>query len=332
MDNLRDARVLVTGGAGFMGSFIVEELLKENVREIIILDNLIRGSKDNMKDMLSSKRVRFIEGDIRDCGLLNDLFQDIDYCFHMAALRITHCANEPREAISVMFDGTFNIVESCLKHKIRKIVFASSASIYGQAEVFPIKEAHHPYNNVTLYGAAKMSGELMLRSFCYMYGMNFIALRYFNIYGPRMDTHGIYTEVLIKWYNSIKQGKPPLIYGDGKQTMDFIYVDDVVRATILALKAEVSNEVFNIASGKETSLEEICRLLLEVMGSNLKPQYVSLPKDRKIVEVKRRWADVSKSHKMIGFQTKFTLREGMGRLVAWLNKQEKIKGQIALFL
>jgi len=327
MNELKNSRILITGGAGFVGSFIAEQLLNEDVKEIIILDNLIRGSKDNLKGILPSKKVKFLIGDIRDEDLLNELFKDMDYCFHMAALRITHCASSPREAQGVMFDGTFNVLEACVKHKIKKIILASSASVYGQADIFPIKEEHHPYNNVTLYGAAKLANELMVRSFYHMYGLEYTALRYFNIYGPRMDTHGKYTEVIIRWYDSIKDGKKPLIYGDGKQTMDFVFVEDVARANILALKADVIDEVLNIASGTETSLEQLCCLLIEVMGSNLKPEYVAMPDERKKVEVKRRWADISKARKMIGFEAKFTLREGLERLVLWLDRKEEAKAK-----
>ena len=321
MNNLKDSRILITGGAGFVGSFIADQLLEEDVKEIIILDNLIRGTKDNIEGALKSNAVKFIKGDIRDNSLLNELFKDIDYCFHMAALRITHCAAEPREALEVMIDGTFNVIEECVKHNVKKLIAASSASIYGQADIFPTKEDHHPYNNHTLYGAAKMANELMLHSFFCMYGLNYNAMRYFNVYGPRMDIKGKYTEVLIRWYNLIKEGNPPLIYGDGKQTMDFIYVEEIARANILALKSEVNDEVFNIASGAETSLEELCFLLLEVLESDLKPKYIPLPEDRKKVEVMRRLADVSNAKEKIGFGTKISLRDGLKKLVLWLDEQ-----------
>lgn len=323
MQNLSGSRILITGGAGFIGSFIADQLLGENVEEIILIDNLIRGSKNNVENALSSDRVKLIEGDIRNRNLLDNLFYGIDYCFHMAALRISHCAVEPRQALEVMLDGTFNVAESCVKNKIKKIVVASSASIYGTADIFPTREDHHPYNNHTLYGAAKIANEGMFRSFYDMYGLDYNAMRYFNVYGPRMDIHGKYTEVLIRWYHLIKEGKQPLIYGDGQQTMDFVYVEDVARANILGLRASVSDAVFNIASGIETSLEELCWSLLKVMKSNLKPKYISVPEDRKKVEVSRRLADITKAREQIGFEAKITLNEGLEKLTNWLDSTTK---------
>lgn len=323
MNDLKGKKVLITGGAGFIGSYITEQLLGEEVREIVTIDNFIRGSRKNIESPLSTGRVKLVEGDIRNRDLLDQCFEGVDYCFHMAALRITHCAAEPREALEVMYGGTFNVLESCVKHKIKKLVFASSASIYGQADIFPTQEDYPPYNNYTLYGAAKMANELMCRSFNHMYGLNYIALRFFNIYGPRMDAHGKYTEVLVRWYHMIKEGKVPVIFGDGKQTMDFIYIEDIARANIMALKSNAANDVFNVASGKETSLEELCRLLLKTMGSGLKPQYIPMPEERRKVEVLRRLADVSKAEKAIGFKAKVSLEDGLRHLVAWLDQEKK---------
>jgi UDP-glucose 4-epimerase len=318
---INSSRVLITGGAGLIGSFVADQLLKENVGEIIILDNFIRGSRDNLKGALASNKVLLIEGDIRDQALLDNLFQGVDYCFHMAALRINHCIADPRQALEVMFDGTFNVAQACVKHMIKRVVFSSSASIYGMADRFPIREDHHPFNNRTLYGVAKAANEGIFRSFNDMYGLNYIALRYFNVYGPRMDTTGKYTEVLIRWYKLIKDGKPPVIYGDGKRTSDFVYVEDVARANILALKGDVTDEVFNVAEGVETSLDELCLVLLEVLNSKLKPTYIPIPNDRSKNDVVRRLADVSKALELLGFRTTFSLREGLERLVCWLDTE-----------
>jgi UDP-glucose 4-epimerase len=286
---------------------------------VVHLDNMLRGSRRNIEDALRSGRARLVEGDIRDRALLEQLFPGVDYVFHMAALRITRCAENPREALEVMHDGAFNVVEACARHKVKKLVAASSASIYGTADHFPTREDHHPYNNRTLYGAAKMASELMYRAFNDMCGLPYVAMRYFNVYGPRMDTEGKYTEVLIRWYRLIKKGEPPLIFGEGDQSMDFVYVEDVARANVLAMKADVSDQVFNVACGRETSLRQLCDALLATMGSALEPKHVPLPAERKAVEVRRRLADTSKAAKLLGFEARVRLEEGLSRLVRWLD-------------
>jgi nucleoside-diphosphate-sugar epimerase len=320
LNDLGDSRVLITGGAGFVGSHIADQLIAhENVREVVLLDNLLRGSRRNIEQAERSGRVRFVEGDIRDRSLLDRELSAVDFVFHMAALRSTRCAENPHEALEVMYDGTFNVVEACVRHKVRKLVAASSASVYGTADLFPTREDHHPYNNRTLYGAAKLANELMYRAFNDMYGLPYVALRYFNIYGPRMDTEGKYTEVLIRWYRLIKAGQPPLIFGEGDQTMDFVDVEDVARANVLALKAPVSDEVFNIASQRETSLRQLCDALLSTMGSKLEPSHVPLPAERKAVEVRRRLADGSKARERLSFEARIGLEQGLARLVRWLD-------------
>jgi UDP-glucose 4-epimerase len=321
MNSLAGAKILITGGAGFIGSHTTDQLLKEEVREIVIIDDFIRGSRDNVAEAIKSGKIKLVKGDIRDDILLEDLFENVDYCFHMAAFRINQCAAEPKEAFEVMFGGTFNVAQVCLKHKVKKIVVASSASIYGTAETFPTDERHHPYNNRTLYGAAKIANEGIFRSFYDMYGLDYNAMRYFNVYGPRMDTFGKYTEVLVRWYQLIRNNSQPLIYGDGKQSMDFISVEDVARANILALKSPVTDEVFNVACGVETTLEELCKALLEAMNSNLQPKYVPLPDERKNVEVTRRLADTSKAAALIGFRSNIALKKGLRGLVHWLDSR-----------
>jgi UDP-glucose 4-epimerase len=323
MSTLSGSRILVTGGGGFVGSYVVEQLLPLGIDKIIVIDNLIRGSRRNLENVLNSSNVEFIEGDIRDQKLLDQLFHGVDYCFHMAALRITHCADNPREALEVMCDGTFNILDAGVKHKIKRLIFSSTVSVYGQADIFPTSESYHPYNNYTLYGATKMSGELMCRSFQQMYGLNYTILRYCNIYGPRMDAYGKYTEVLIRWYRLIKEGKPPVIFGDGLQSMDFIYVQDIARANITALVSpNAVNDVFNIGEGVETTLKELCFVLLEVMGSPLKPIFAEISKDRQKVEVYRRLIDVSKAKRVLDFEVRVRLKEGLQKLVNWLDTLE----------
>jgi len=307
-------RVLITGGAGLVGSHIADQLIGDGVSEVLVLDNFTRGRRDNLQPALASGRVTVVEGDIRDRALLKDLMQDIDVVFHQAAIRITQCAEDPRLAMEVLVDGTFNVVDAAVKAHVRKIVSASSASVYGLADEFPTKESHHPYHNRTLYGAAKAFNEGLLRSMADMYGLQYVALRYFNIYGPRMDVFGVYTEVLVRWMERIARGEAPLILGDGKQTMDFVYIEDVARANLLAAKAAVTDRVFNIASGREVSLTELADTLLKVMGSSLRPEYGPA---RKVNPVERRLADVAQAKEALGFVAHVSLEEGLRRLVTW---------------
>ena len=238
----------------------------------------------------------------------------IDVVFHMAALRITQCAELPRLAVEVLVDGTFNVFEAAVNAKVRKVVAASTAAVYGLAEEFPTTEKHHPYNNRTLYGAAKVFNEGLLRSFNDMYGLNYVALRYFNVYGPRMDVHGAYTEVLIRWMERLAGGQKPIIFGDGKQTMDFVYVEDIARANILAAKADVSDQVFNVASGQETSLRQLAEALMKTMGVSGDVEFAEA---RKVNPVSRRLADTTAARDAIGFTASVSLEEGLRRLVAW---------------
>lgn len=315
-------RVLITGGAGLVGSHIADLLVREGVAEIIILDNFTRGRLENLAWAKEHGALVIVEGDIRDRKLLAEVMQDVDVVFHQAAIRITQCAEEPRLALEVLADGTFNVLEAAVNAKVKKVVAASSASIYGMAEDFPTTESHHPYNNRTLYGAAKAFNEGLFRSFYEMYGLDYVALRYFNVYGPRMDIYGLYTEVLIRWMERIVAGQPPLIFGNGEQTMDFVCIEDIARANILAAKANVTDEVFNIASGVETSLNDLADNLLKVMGSNLKPEYRP---ERKVNSVQRRMADVSKAKQLFGFEAQISLQEGLSQLFTWWREQKLTK-------
>ena len=319
---MQNKRVLITGGAGLVGSHIADLLVKEEVAEIIILDNFTRGRRENLAEAEANGPLVMVEGDIRDRQLLADVMQGVDVVFHQAAIRITQCAQEPRLALEVLADGTFNVLEAAVNAKVKKIVAASSASIYGMAEDFPTTESHHPYNNRTFYGAAKTFNEGMLRSFYEMYGLDYVALRYFNVYGPRMDIYGVYTEVLIRWMERIVAGKPPLIFGNGKQTMDFVYIKDIARANILAAKADVTDEVFNIASGVETSLNDLAYSLAKVMKSDLEPEYGP---ERKVNPVQRRLADVNKAKQLLGFEAQVSLEEGLQQLVNWWCSEKQIR-------
>lgn len=313
--NLRDARVLITGGAGLIGSTIADQLLDEGVAEIVVLDNLVRGRLENLAGPLAAGAVRFVEGDLRDAETVESTMDGVDLVFHQAAIRITQCAEEPRLAHDVLATGTFNVLEAAVRANVTKVVAASSASVYGLAEVFPTGEDHHAYANRTLYGAAKVYNEGLLRSFNEMYGLDYVALRYFNVYGPRMDVFGVYTEVLVRWMERIAAGTPPLILGDGSQTMDFVYISDIARANVLAAKSDVTDEVFNVASGAETSLAQLADALLEVMGrSDLKPEHGP---ERKVNAVPRRLASTEAAREKLGFEARVSLHEGLTELVAW---------------
>jgi len=316
-------RVLITGGAGLVGSHIADQIIRSDNPEIVVLDNFARGRRENLAWAMDHGRVRFVEGDIRDAALVRGAMKGVDLVFHQAALRITQCAEQPRVALEVLADGTFNVLEAAVAEKVQKVVAASSASVYGMADQFPIEETHHPYNNRTMYGAAKVFNEGMLRSFNEMYGLNYVALRYFNVYGPRMDMHGVYTEVLIRWMERIAAGKPPLILGDGLQTMDFVYIEDIARANILAAKSNVTDGVFNVASGIETSLNELAHSLLHVMNSSLQPEYGPA---RKVNAVSRRLADISRASREIGFRAEISLEEGLRRLVDWWQANREAMG------
>ena len=311
---LAGSTVLVTGGAGTIGSTLVDQLLDVGVSEVRILDNLVRGRRENLRDVLDDPRLRLMVGDLRDVDLVHDLTKGCDLVFHQAAIRITQCAEEPRLALEVLVDGTFNVLEAAAQHQVDKVIAASSASVYGLAEQFPTPEKHHPYDNDTFYGAAKSFNEGMLRSFRAMYGLDYVALRYFNVYGPRMDIHGLYTEVLIRWMERITAGLPPLIFGDGAQTMDFIFTTDIARANLLAATAPVAEGVYNVASGTETSLKGLAEALLAAMDSDLGVEHGP---ERPVNGVTRRLASTNAARRDLGFDATVELTDGLRQLVAW---------------
>jgi UDP-glucose 4-epimerase len=305
---------LVTGGAGTIGSEVVDQLVAAGADEVRVLDNFVRGRKENLAGALASGRVHLIEGDIRDLALVREATDGATLVFHQAAIRITQCAEEPRLALEVLADGTFNVLEAAAAARVRKVVAASSASVYGLATEFPTTELHAPWANDTFYGAAKVFNEGMLRSFHRMYGLDYVALRYFNVYGPRMDIHGFYTEVLIRWMERVESGEPPIILGDGRQTMDFVFTTDIARANLLAAEAEVTDAVFNIGSGTETSLLGLAEALLDVMGSSVS---VEFGPQRQVNGVTRRLASIEAAERRLGWQPEVDLKEGLRQLVTW---------------
>jgi len=323
-NSLKNSVVLVTGGAGLIGSHIVDRLIDEGAGEIRVLDNLVRGRMDNLREAFDRHDIRFVQGDVRDPQVARNAVAGCDYVFHQAAIRITLCAERPRECMDVLVMGTFNIFEAAVAEKVKKIVYASSASVYGAADEFPTDERHHPYNNRTIYGAAKQMNEGIARSFADMYGTASVGLRYFNAYGARMDVTGAYTEVFIRWLDAIEAGRRPQIHGDGTASMDFINVADIARANILAMKSDRVDDVYNVASGTETTLLQLWEAMLRVTGASpMKPEFHP---PRKVNPVPRRLAETKNAAAAIGFTAKITLEQGLAQLVEWrkrsLSRQE----------
>ncbi|CAN5611690.1 NAD-dependent epimerase/dehydratase family protein [soil metagenome] len=327
MSCLKDSTVLITGGAGMIGSTIAAMLLRDpqdRPSEIRVVDNFVRGRRDNIP---GDPSIRLIEGDIRDPAALASATAGCDYVFHQAAIRITLCAQTPRDCIDVLVGGTFNVFEAAASAGVKKIVYASSASVYGGAETYPTHERHHPYNNRTLYGAAKQMNEGIARHFADMNDLKSVGLRYFNVYGPKMDVTGAYTEVFVRWMDCIDRNERPQIHGDGSTSMDFVFVEDVARANLLAMKSSRHDEVYNIASGTETTLLGLWRAMQRVTGATqLEPDFQPA---RKVNPVPRRLADTRKARRDLGFESSVDLDEGLRRFIAWRGDVLRAKPQAA---
>lgn len=321
-NKIKGSAILITGGAGFIGSYLVEELLPLEPKKIIIVDNLIRGSLKNMQSFRDNPLVEFIEGDIRDSALMEKLISQTQFLFHMAAMRINACASDHETGFDVMVKSTFEIAKLCVKYNIKKVIYSSSASVYGLAQHFPTPETDNPYNNQTFYGAAKLWGEQLFRSFKFMHNLDYVALRYFNVYGARMDTDGKYTEVMIKWLNCIQNGTPPAIYGDGSTTMDFVYVRDIAKANVAALQSDITDETFNVGNSIEISLKKLLEILLKVNNSTLLPEF---KEENSINPVSRRLADISKAEKFLSFTPSINIETGLKALSEWYFEKEKNK-------
>lgn len=320
-NKISGSTILVTGGAGFIGSYLTEELLKYSPAKVIIIDNLIRGSFENMKEFIDNPAVEFIEGDIKNESMLEKCISKSDYIFHMAALRINACAADPSDGFETMVRAPFAIAELARKYNVKKIIYSSSASVYGLAQHFPTPESDNPYDNQTFYGAAKLFGEQLFRSYKFMYGLDYIALRYFNVYGPRMDTDGKYTEVMIKWLDCIRDNKAPVIHGDGSTSMDFIFVKDIAEANVKALLSEVTDENFNIGYSRETSLKELLEMMIKINNSKIKPLFTE---SNSVNPVSRRLSDNSKAKKLLNFTPGTKLEQGLKELSEWYFEKTKI--------
>ena len=315
---LDNSRILVIGGAGFIGSFVVSELLRTNVGEVVIYDNFARGKRSNIAASLRDPRCRLYPngGDVRDIDLLNDAMDGIDCVVHLAAMWLLHCKDFPRTAFHVNIEGTFNVLEACVKNKVKRLVYSSSASVYGDAVEVPMTETH-PFNNRNFYGATKIAGEAMCRAFYDRYGLSYVGLRYMNVYGPHQDQTAAYTGVIPIMLNKIDANQPPAINGDGSQAYDFIYVEDVAHCNVLALETEVSDEFYNVGTGVQTSIRNLCDLILELKRSDLKVTYKPYSADDARRMVQNRIGCPKKATQDLKFTYRYDLRAGLQRLIDW---------------
>ena len=320
--SLAGKRVLVTGGAGFIGSTLVDHLVSAGCDEILVVDNMLSGSPGHLSQALQSDRVRLIGADIRDRAAMACLVAGIDTVFHQVTLRAAHCVSEPRLAMEVMADATFDLLEQCVASGVRKVVLASSASVYGAVEEGPKPHGRRSLHlDRTLHGVIKSFCEGLLRAFGTMYGLDAVALRYFDAYGPRMDIHGPYTEDMIRWIERIEAATPPIIYGDGQQMMDLVHVDDLARANVLAATMDVSGVTLDIGSGTRTSHLDLARMLAGVMGRSwLSPVHMT---ERGAVPA-RPAADPRPAEQLLGFRADMPLEAGLRDLVAWWRQASTI--------
>ena len=310
--SVEGATVLITGGAGMVGSHIADRLLEGGAARVLALDNMFRGRTSNIESVLSTGRFELVVGDIRDRDIVDRLTSQVDFVFHEAAVKIHRCNEHPREALEILVDGSFNVIESASEHQVRKLIVASSGSVYGEPCYLPMDEAH-PYKNDTLYGAGKLAMEAFLPAFSRTHGLSYCICRPFNVYGERMDASGAYTEVIVRWLTAIDSQGPIVIHGDGTQTYDFVHVDDIARMQVAALESSISGEVFNVGTGVGTSLNALAELLMKVAGKRVPLSYQR--SDQTFVE--RKVADTTKAKELLGFEADIDLRTGLERLLEW---------------
>jgi UDP-glucose 4-epimerase len=316
--NLTSSKVLVIGGAGFIGSHVVAELLKTKVAEVVIYDNFARGKRDYVSPYLKDPRCKFfLDGaDIRDTDILDTAMRGCDYVFHLAAMWLLHCKDYPRTAFTVNIEGTFNVLEACVRNKVKRLVYSSSASVYGDAIQVPMTE-EHPFMNRNFYGASKIAGEAMCRAFHDRYGLDYVGLRYMNVYGPHQDQTAAYTGVIPIMLNKIDANEPPVINGDGSQAYDFIYVEDVARCNVLACQTQATDQFYNVGSGVQTSIRDLCNLILELKQSKLQVTYKPYSADDARRLVQNRIGCPVKAQNDLGFTYQYDLRSGLQRLIDW---------------
>ena len=318
MNELAGSRIIVTGGAGFIGSHVVEQLLESGVDEITVLDNFVRGSRQNLDAVANDPRLQVVAGSITDRALLAELMRGRDYAFHLAALWLYECVHEPRQALEVNVGGTYNVVEAAQEAGVRKVVYSSSASVYGDAVELPMTE-EHPFNNRTMYGATKIAGEQFFRAFNEQHGLDWVGLRYMNVYGPRMDYQGAYVSVIMKVLDKIDAGEPPVIFGDGSQAYDFVHVRDVALANVHALTSDATDSSFNVGTGEQTTIRELVDNLLELTGSDVEPRY----EPQAQMFVTNRVGSTEQAERLLGFSAEVPLDEGLRSVVEWRRADQR---------
>ena len=321
--NISGKKFLVIGGAGFIGSHVVAELLKHDVKEVIVFDNYARGKASNLSYQLQDHRCSIFPdgGDIREVDVLNKAVSQVDGVFHLAAMWLLHCKDYPRTAFDVNIQGTFNVLEACVNNNVERLVYSSSASVYGDALEVPMTE-EHPFNNRNFYGATKIAGEAMARAFHDRYGLSYVGLRYMNVYGPHQDQTAAYTGVIPIMLNKIDANEAPTINGDGTQAYDFVTVQDTARCNILAMEAEVDDEFYNVGTGVQTSIKELCDLILELRGSDLKVTYNPYSVEDARQFVQNRIGSPDKATKDLKFTFEDSLEDGLLSLIDWRTKPE----------
>jgi len=325
-NKLENAKILIIGGVGFIGSFLAKEILKEPVKEVILYDNFQRGKIDNIEDSLKDPRCSVFPygGDIREVDILDKAMEGVDYVFHLAAMWILHCKDFPKTAFEVNIAGTFNVLEACVKHKVKKLIYSSSSSVYGDAVQIPMKE-DHPFNNKNFYGATKIAGEAMCTAYNDRYGLEVIGLRYMNVYGAGQDQHAVYSGVVPVVLNKIDRNEQPIVNGDGTQAYDFIYVEDVARSNISAIKSDIKLGYYNIGTGVQTNVKHLCNTMLKLKNSDLKIKYIPYNSDDARQLVQNRIGSTEKAEQELGFKYKYSLEEGLKELIKWREKKG-IKG------
>ncbi len=313
MNKLDDSRVLVTGGAGLVGSHIVDLLCNENCH-ITVYDNFIRGREDHLLEAMQRQKINIINADLRDTKLLDDAIKNSDYVVHQASAWLRQCQEEPRLSLDVTINGTFNLLESCVKYNIKKVIAASSSSVYGEGIYLPTDE-NHPYNNDLFYGAAKIANEQHYKAFYKKYNLKYVAFRYLNVYGPRQPFQAAYMDVIMHFLNKIDNNENPMVRGDGTSTVDLIFVEDVARANILALKSDVHNEFFNVCSGEQTSIKNLADILIKLCGKEkiLRPEFTEMDSNL----VSKRHGCPKKLKKFLNFLPKYSINEGLKKVINW---------------